>query len=40
MEDPYIRQEYESRLAKNGVQSRMNASWYVKPEKNVGDSVV
>ena len=40
MEDPYIRQEYESRLAKNGVQSRMDPSWYVKPEKNVGDSVV
>ncbi|WP_233838843.1 cupin [Paraburkholderia sp. ZP32-5] len=40
MEDPYIRQEYEARLAKNGVQSRMDSTWYVKPEKNVGDSVV
>jgi hypothetical protein len=40
MEDPYIRQEYEARLAKNGVKSRMDPSWYIKPEKRVDDSVV
>ena len=31
MEDPFIRQEYEATLKANGVQTRMDPSWYVKP---------
>jgi quercetin dioxygenase-like cupin family protein len=31
MEDPYIREEYEATLRANGVQSRMDPSWFVKP---------
>jgi hypothetical protein len=33
MEDPYIRSEYEETLRQNGVPSRMDPDWYVKPEK-------
>jgi hypothetical protein len=33
MEDPYIRKEYESMLAKNGVQNRMNPEFYSKDYK-------
>ncbi len=31
MEDPYIRQEYEALLKKNGVEVRMKPEWYEKP---------
>jgi hypothetical protein len=31
MEDPCIREEYEATLAANGVPSRMEPAWYVKP---------
>src|ERR687894_1108454 len=31
MEDPYIREEYEATLKANGVPSRMDPAWYVKP---------
>ena len=32
MEDPYLRREYEATLKANGVENRMDPSWYVKPE--------
>jgi quercetin dioxygenase-like cupin family protein len=32
MEDPYIREEYEALLKKNGVEVRMKPEWYVKPD--------
>ena len=32
MEDPYIRTEYEATLKANGVESRMKAEWFDKPE--------
>jgi mannose-6-phosphate isomerase-like protein (cupin superfamily) len=31
MEDPFVREEYERMLAKEGVQSRMDPSWYERP---------
>ncbi len=31
MEDPYIREEYEATLKKNGVNCRMDPKWYEKP---------
>jgi hypothetical protein len=33
MEDPYIRDEYEATLRRNGVISRMDPNWYLKPVK-------
>ncbi len=33
MEDPYIKKEYEETLAKEGVTSRMDPSWYVAGTK-------
>ncbi|UXN57976.1 cupin domain-containing protein [Phyllobacterium zundukense] len=32
MEDPYIREEYEEKLNRNGVEIRMKPEWYVKPD--------
>ena len=32
MEDPHLRREYEADLAANGIKTRMDAAWYVKPE--------
>jgi mannose-6-phosphate isomerase-like protein (cupin superfamily) len=32
MEDPHLRQEYESKLASHGIATRMDPAWYVKPE--------
>ena len=40
MEDPFLRHEYEAILKKNGVQNRMDPSWYVKPEGNSKGEVV
>jgi hypothetical protein len=31
LEDPFIRDEYEATLKKNGVPSRMDPAWYAKP---------
>ena len=31
MEDPYLRGEYEAKLKENGVNNRMDPSWYDKP---------
>lgn len=33
MEDPYLREEYEATLKENGVPSRMDPTWYVKPNE-------
>jgi hypothetical protein len=33
MEDPYIRNEYEATLRRNGVPSRMDPNWYINPGK-------
>jgi hypothetical protein len=33
MEDPFIRSEYETTLARNGVPTRMDPGWYVPPKK-------
>ncbi|MCC2097762.1 MAG: hypothetical protein KDJ29_12770 [Hyphomicrobiales bacterium] len=34
MEDPYLREEFEATLQKNGVDCRMDPAWYVKPNEN------
>jgi hypothetical protein len=31
MEDPYIRDEYEATLRADGIETRMDPAWYVKP---------
>jgi hypothetical protein len=31
MEDPFVREEYERMLAKEGVQSRMDPAWFERP---------
>ncbi|MGE3644007.1 MAG: hypothetical protein AB7F96_09160 [Beijerinckiaceae bacterium] len=33
MEDPYLREEFEATLKKNGVPSRMDPAWFVKPNE-------
>ena len=32
MEDPFLREEYEAKLKENGIQNRMDSSWYVRPD--------
>ena len=39
MEDPFVREEYERMLAKEGVQSRMDPSWYERPADFAGPEV-